>query len=302
MIHFDILKASTNINNNENTMFYQAYQQLHTKDHVIFRRPNEQLWHAQYIDMHSTDHDGAYRDFITHICFDTCSSRLSLFILCPNGCTNTDLNRDCWIPNVLPPNKSIPNKYKKQYRFIGQLFGMAIGKRHYLNIKFSRLLWKKILNESITIEDIQDIDLQSFTIINETEKNFEQTKLTNNDNNINSLFGSIMSELRFDVVSSSGETYELIPNGSNISITIENFKYYCSCLYSIIPYHYLNLFTPKELEEAVCGKDQIDIEILKRNTLYGGDYNDNALPIERFWTVLNEMFNNEQKKLLLIFV
>ncbi|CAF4131983.1 unnamed protein product, partial [Rotaria sp. Silwood1] len=92
--------------------------------------------------------------------------------------------------------------------------------------------------------------------------------------------------------------------GSNISITIENFKYYCSCyrqyrlnefnrqinyiqqgLYSIIPYYYLNLFTAKELEEAVCGKDQIDIELLKRNTLYGGDYNKNSPPIERFWIV-----------------
>ncbi|CAF5040646.1 unnamed protein product, partial [Rotaria sp. Silwood1] len=319
MINFDILKASTNTNNSENTMFYQAYQQLHTKAHIIFRRSNEQIWHAQYIGMHSTDHGGAYRDSLTRICSDICSLRLSLFILCPNGRTNIGLNRDCWIPNVFSPNKSIPNKYKRQYRFIGQLFGMAIRKKHYLNIKFPILLWKKLLNELITIEDIQAIDLQSFTIINETEKNIEQIKLTDNDNDINSLFSSIMSELRFDVVSSSGETYELIPNGSNISITIENFKYYCSCyrqyrlnefnrqinyiqqgLYSIIPYYYLNLFTAKELEEAVCGKDQIDIELLKRNTLYGGDYNKNSPPIERFWIVLNEMFNNDQKNLFLI--
>ncbi|CAF3798077.1 unnamed protein product [Rotaria sordida] len=37
--------------------------------------------------MHSTDYGGAYRDSITCICFDICSSRLSLFILCPNGRT-----------------------------------------------------------------------------------------------------------------------------------------------------------------------------------------------------------------------
>ncbi|CAF5127604.1 unnamed protein product, partial [Rotaria sp. Silwood1] len=150
---------STNTNNSENTMFYQAYQQLHTKAHIIFRRSNEQIWHAQYIGMHSTDHGGAYRDSLTRICSDICSLRLSLFILCPNGRTNIGLNRDCWIPNVFPPNKSIPNKYKRQYRFIGQLFGMAIRKKHYLNIKFVILLWKKLLNELISIEDIKDIDL-----------------------------------------------------------------------------------------------------------------------------------------------
>ncbi|CAF2939168.1 unnamed protein product [Rotaria sp. Silwood2] len=321
IVNFDIVKANSNSDNNENTMFYQAYQQLHTNAHITFRRSNEQLWHAQYIGMHSTDHGGPYRDSITRICSDICSSRLSLFILCPNGRTNSGLNRDCWIPNVFPPNKSISNKYKKQYRFVGQLFGMAIRKKHYLNIKFPILLWKKLLNESITVEDIEAIDLQSFTIINETEKNIEQIKSIDTDNNIDSLFSSIMDELQFDVVSSSGETYELISNGSNIPITIDNFKYYCSCyrqyrlnefnrqidfiqqgLYTIIPSYYLSLLTAKELEQAVCGKDQIDIEFLKRNTLYEGGYNQNSSPIERFWTVLSEMFNDDQKKLLLIFV
>ncbi|CAF0737820.1 unnamed protein product [Rotaria sordida] len=321
IVNFDTIKASTNTDNSENTMFYQAYQQLHTNAHITFRRANEQLWHAQYIGMHSTDHGGPYRDSITRICSDICSSRLSLFILCSNGRTNSGSNRDCWIPNVFPPNKSISNKYKKQYRFIGQLFGMAIRKKHYLNVKFPILLWKKLLNESITIEDIEAIDLQSFTFINETEKNIEQIKLIDTENDIDSLFSSIMNELRFDVVSSSGETYELIPGGSNIPITAQNFKHYCSCyrqyrlnefnrqidfiqqgLYSIIPSYYLSLFTAKELEETVCGKDRIDIEFLKRNTSYGGHFNQNSPPIERFWTVLSEMFNDDQKKLFLIFV
>ena len=58
------------------------------------------------------------------------------------------------------------------------------------------------------------------------------------------------------------------------------------------------MFTAYELEEAVCGKGRIDIELLKRNTYYGGEYSDDSPPIERFWTVLNEMFNDEQKKII----
>jgi hypothetical protein len=320
-IYFDTVKASTDTENSENTMFYQAYQQLHTNAHRIFRRPNDQLWTAQYIGMHSTDAGGPYRDSITRICSDICSTRLPLFVLCPNGRTNNGSNRDCWIPNVFPPKKSILKKFQKQYRFIGQLMGMAIRKKHYLDIKFPSLVWKQLLNEQITIEDIEAIDIQSFTIINEMEKNIEQIKSIGIGHDVDSLFSSIMSELRFDIVSSSGQTYELIPGGTDIPITAENFKYYCSCyqqyrlnefnrqidlirqgLYSVIPCYYLSLFTVKELEEAVCGKGRIDVEILKRNTYYGGSYNENSPTIERFWTVLNEMFNDEQKKLFLIFV
>ena len=40
-------------------------------------------------------------------------------------------------------------------------------------------------------------------------------------------------------------------------------------LYSVIPCYYLSLFTANELEEAVCGNGQIDVELLKRNTAYG---------------------------------
>ncbi|CAF3690100.1 unnamed protein product [Rotaria sp. Silwood1] len=96
-VKFDTVKASTNSANGENTMFYQAYEQLHKDAHSLFRSESERLWEASYVEMHSVDAGGPYRDSITCICLDICSTRLPLFILCPNGRTNTGLNRDCWI-------------------------------------------------------------------------------------------------------------------------------------------------------------------------------------------------------------
>ena len=266
VVQFDTVKASIETENSESTMFYQAYQQLRNIAHIIFRQSNEQLWHAQYIGMHSTDQGGPYRDSITRICSDICSIRLSLFILCPNGRTNVGLNRDCWIPNVYPPKKSIGNQIEKQYRFVGQLLGMAIRKKHYLDMKFPSLFWKRLLQEAITVEDIEAIDIQSFTIINEMEKNIEQIQSSDMDHDMQSFLSSIMSDLRFDVVSSSGQTYELVPGGMDIPITTANFKQYCSCyrqyhlnefnrqldlirqgLLTIIPSYYLNLLTAKDL-------------------------------------------------------
>ena len=72
MLILILLKQVLILKISENTMFYQAYQQLHANAHIIFRRSNEQIWHAQYIGMHSTDQGGPYRDSITRICSDIC--------------------------------------------------------------------------------------------------------------------------------------------------------------------------------------------------------------------------------------
>ena len=309
-VSFNLIKSSEN---NE-TMFYQAYQQLFSKASDHFRKKSRQIWQSIYVGMHSIDQGGPYRDSITQICSDICSTKLPLFILCPNGRTNTGLNKDCWIPNVFPPNQSISDELKNQYQFIGQLMGLAIRKKHYLDFKFPLLLWKQLLNESITIEDIQSIDLHSFTMINQLEKNIE-------NNDIKDIFSSIISELRFEVVSSNGQTYELIPDGMNIQITSLNFKQYSTYyrkyrlnefqrqiefirqgLCSVVPFYFLSLFTPNELEESICGKGKIDIELLKRNTQYNDSNQQDTPHIQRFWNVITEKFNEQQKKLFLTFV
>ncbi|CAF3279595.1 unnamed protein product [Rotaria sp. Silwood2] len=319
-VQFDTVKASATSNKQENTMFSQAFEQLHENAQTTFRRRCDHLWTAQYIGMHSTDGGGPYRDSITHICSNICSTRLPLFILCPNGRTNSGLNRDRWIPNVFPPNKPISNRLKNQYRFVGQLMGIAIRNKHYMNFNFPQLLWKQLVGDKVTMEDIEAIDMHSFTVINEMEQNMKQNRSIDNDTDIDYLFSSIMNELRFDIVSSASQTYELVPGGSEIPITANNFREYCTHyreyrlnefsqqiefirqgLYSVVPGYYLNLFTASELEESVCGKGEIDIEILKQNTHYDGSLNENSPHIQRFWNVLSEMFNEEQKKQFLIF-
>jgi hypothetical protein len=241
--------------------------------------------------------------------------------LCPNGRTASGSNQDRWIPNVFAPKESIPTRIRNQYRFVGQLMGMAIRQKHYLDLKFPTLLWKQLVREPITLEDIEAIDMQSFTLIKEMEIQIEQSLLMDSDIDIDFLLSSVMSELHFEVVSSAGQTYELVPGGKDIPITAANFKDYCrryrayrlnefsrqmECirqgLYSIVPSYYLSLFTAHELEQAVCGKGQIDVELLKRNTDYGGDFNETSPHIQRFWTVLKDMFNEEQRKAFLVFV
>ena len=233
---------------------------------------------------------------------------------------NDGLNRDRWIPYVYPPNEPIPNVIKKQYRFIGQMMGMAIRKQFYLDLKFAGLVWKQLVRDEVILKDITAIDMQSFTLIDEMEKNLCSTDESMNIE-YDEMLTSILDDLRFEAVSADGQTYELIPGGRNISITVENLREYCSNyrqyrlqefsrqieyirqgLYSVVPGYFLSLYTGRELEEAVCGKGEIDVDLLKRNTTYGGDYEENSPCIQRFWTVLKTKFTEEQKKLFLKFV
>ncbi|CAF3941955.1 unnamed protein product [Rotaria magnacalcarata] len=302
------------------TTFNQGYRELHRDAHVTFRSDLHRYWREDRIEMDRFDRDEPSRESITGMCADIFTTRLPLFILCPNDRTNNDLNRDRWIPNVFPPNQLIPGRIKKQYRFVGQLVGIAIRRKHYLDLKFPNLLWKQLVDEQLTMKDIEDVDIQSFVIIKEIEDNMEKSQSAENGCDTDQLLSRSMTELRFDIVSSAGHIYELIRNGKDIPVTVDNVKEYCTryCeyrlnefhrqieyirqgLYSVVPKYFLTLLTASELEEAVCGNGRIDVELLKRNTRY--KYSSLESPyIQRFWKVLSEMFNENQKKLFLKFV
>jgi len=67
----------------------------------------------------------------------------------------------------------------------------------------------------------------------------------------------------------------------------------------VVPEALLNLVTYAELEQWVCGKKDVDIDLLKRHTKYGGDKKTEILTedsrrIKWFWEVLHE-FSPEDK-------
>ena len=207
------------------------------------------------------------------------TQRLSLFILCPNDRSGSGSNRDCWIPNVFPLDEPIPKKIKKQYHFVGQLLGMAIRKKLYFDLKFVPLVWKGLLNEEITLKDIESIDEQSFTMIFDLEKYVEQSRSIGDSDDLAYVFVSILDEVRFEVVNSTGSTYELTPGGSDTPITLTNFSQYCSS------------YRQYRLEEF-----QRQIQFIRQ-----GNFDENHPLMQRFWNVFCDKLNDEQRRLFLLF-
>ena len=68
-----------------------------------------------------------------------------------------------------------------------------------------------------------------------------------------------------------------------------------------IPRRFRTLFTPKELKVIVSGRSDINVELLKKNTVYRGGYTGKEPVITYFWQVLKN-FTNEERELYLRFV
>ena len=119
-------------------------------------------------------------------------------------------------------------------------------------------------------------------------------------------------------------TRDLKPNGSNTAVTNQNRLVYISYvaryrlqvqpslqtnaflqgLGLIIQPSWLSMFNQSELQTLVSGDSgDIDVEDLRRNTLYGGVYTvgddgEEHPTIKLFWKVMREMTNEERQKVL----
>merc|ERR1712166_980220 len=58
-------------------------------------------------------------------------------------------------------------------------------------------------------------------------------------------------------------------------------------LQRMVPSQLLRLFTPYEFQKMVCGKETIDLDLLKKHTIFGDKVNPSAKHIQYFWNVLS---------------
>ena len=64
----------------------------------------------------------------------------------------------------------------------------------------------------------------------------------------------------------------------------------------IIPPQVLCLFSPSELALLTCGRNEIDIAMLRRHTEYSSGLSDSTPHIQWFWDILDKEFDQKQKQ------
>ena len=137
------------------------------------------------------------------------------------------------------------------------------------------------------------------------------THLLNND----------VDPFEFTFAINAKKSNDLIPlkkNGENILVTNENKLEYVSlyALYhlktsiskqikafsqgfdALIPHDFIKIFSPRELDLLICGTPEVDLEDMRRNTIYNIPYNENHPVINMFFNVLLSWENENIGKLL----
>ncbi|XP_013137372.1 PREDICTED: E3 ubiquitin-protein ligase NEDD4-like isoform X2 [Papilio polytes] len=206
------------------------------------------------------------------------------------------------------PNSGVCNEEHLNYfKFIGRVAGMAVYHGKLLDAFFIRPFYKMMLGKSITLQDMESVDLEYYNSL-----------MWIKENDPSELY------LTFSVDEEQlGKTVQrdLKPGGANIPVDNDNkFEYiklviqwrfvsrvqeqmcaFLEGLDGLVPLPLLKIFDENELELLVCGIQHIDVRDWRTNTLYKGDYHANHLVVQWFWRVVLS-FSNEMRSRLLQFV
>ncbi len=130
------------------------------------------------------------------------------------------------------------------------------------------------------------------------------------------MFADIIDETFSISPSGGGPRVELIPGGSEIAVTLENRIEWCKLVekfkideyrsqihfirigvHLILPKASITTLTWNEFERVVCGTSKLDLDMLKKRTIYSG-YNATHQVIKWFWEVLSSLDEDQQAQFL----
>ena len=292
------------------TIFGQLFQSLEDLSGKKFLKEKgkknkkvKKLFKVDFENEDVIDEGGPYSEILSDICDDLQSDYIELFIKTPNNKSENGELRDRYIIN---PNCSNNIIYKKALIFIGKLLALAISTGETLNLNFHPIIWKSLLENNITFEEFETIDINFYNLI------ANQLKEGLSKDNKKELIESY--DLYFNIQGLNEKEIELIENGKNIKVTSDNVErfiklaqskmieeiqsqinYVKEGLYSVIEKNLLQVLNWKQLEEMVCGEVIFNIKDLMKNTVYINKINE---LIDWFWEWLNKCNEKDKFKYL----
>jgi len=286
-----------------NYIYEDAFEQLSLENKPNLRlKMRIQLTNAIGLDEVGVDGGGVFREFLSELlktCFD------------PNR-GFFRLTHD----NLLYPNPAVSvvvPDFQNHYFFIGRMLGKALYENLLVELPLADFFLSKLLGHATGTLDVHHLASLDPVL----HKNLLFLRHYKGDvTDLGLDFTTVSNEL--------GETKieELKPNGSNIQVTSSNcieyihyvadhklnqqIKLQCNAfrqgLANIIDLERLQTFSYRELQVLISGAfTPVDLEDLKKNTVYSGGYTSTHPVINHFWQVVST-FNDTGRRQLLKFV
>ncbi|XP_666817.1 hypothetical protein [Cryptosporidium hominis TU502] len=218
----------------------------------IYRlRCKKRPWYVIYEGEGGIDAGGIYRDLLSHICLELQSDKLPLFVVCPNSYGYGE-NQFYFVPNPSLGKKFSFNEsfkvekntntnlkdinsekkikydnsggcikliYDSLYTFIGRLMGISIRTQIPLNLDIPNIIWKLILGENVSLNDLKQIDWYSvkfYLKLKQIECNWKNSDIEDKSRKrlILEEFDSL--QLNWSCLNTNGEVVELKLDGEKI--------------------------------------------------------------------------------------
>ncbi|KAI9708647.1 MAG: hypothetical protein M1820_003865 [Bogoriella megaspora] len=199
---------------------------------------------------------------------------------------------------------SVNDQHLMFFKFIGRIIGKALYEGRVLDCHFSRAVYKRILGKSVSVKDMESLDLEYY-----------KSLIWMLDNDITDVITETFSVQVDDF--GRTDTVDLIENGRNIPVTEENkaqyvqlitehkmtgcvseqLEHFLTGFHDIVPAELISIFNEQELELLISGLPDIDIDDWRNNTDYH-NYTATSPQIQWFWRAVRSFDKEERAKLL----
>ncbi|KAJ5762426.1 uncharacterized protein N7511_005808 [Penicillium nucicola] len=210
-------------------------------------------------------------------------------------------DRTTFHPNRL---SGVNSEHLMFFKFIGRIIGKALYEGRVLDCHFSRAVYKNILSRSVSIKDMETLDLDYY-----------KSLLWMLENDITDIITETFAIETDDF--GEKQVIDLIPGGHDIPVTQENKEQYVQRVveyrlvesvreqldnflkgfHEIIPRDLISIFNEQELELLISGLPEIEVDEWKNNTEYH-NYSASSSQIQWFWRAVRSFDKEERAKLL----
>ena len=270
-----------------------SYNQLRSRTHEEMKGRMQ----ITFAGEEGIDAGGLTREWYQILAREIFNPDWGLFQLAPSG-------EACYEPNK---HSSINPEHLSYFRFVGRLIGKALYDGVLLDAYFTRPIYKHLLGQPLTFEDMEGVDPDYYKNLKWMLDNDIEGVLDLNFSDTQNFFGET-------------KTVDLIKNGRNVSVTNVNKLDYVNLITAhrmtdavkdqleafiegftkVVDRDIIGVLNASELELLISGTPDIDLDDLKANTEYHGGYTPTSPQIRWFWEIVREM-NLEDRARLLMF-
>jgi len=288
-------------------IFTQISEQVIKLPPADLRLPSR-AWKIKLIGEGADDAGGVFDDTITEMCQELESCTIPLLSKTPNSVATIGFNKDKFVINP----SSTSQESLKMFRFLGILLGVAIRTRKPLDINLAPTVWKQLVSLPLDPSDIENIDTLFISSVKGLS-NIDKSGVTEDT------FTNVIPIEKFHIQSSNGTLEPIVPGGDDIKLTFKNRKIFAQFalkfrmeesesqiqamiegMASIVPVPLFRFMTPEALEHWVCGRPDIDLNLLQKIVRYR-DMDRQHYLVQWFWRIM-ERFSNEERVAVMRFV